>query len=53
MTTIEMLLESSCLQVQGDSNCTKADPAYGEGVAKALEAFLAGIISVESIPVTV
>ena len=24
------------------ANCTKADPAYGEGVAKALEAFLAG-----------
>jgi catalase len=23
------------------ANCTKADPAYGEGVAKALEAFLA------------
>ena len=23
------------------ANCTNADPAYGEGVAKALEAFLA------------
>ena len=25
------------------SNCTKADPAYGEGVAKALEAVLAEV----------
>jgi catalase len=24
------------------SNCSKADPAYGEGVAKALEVVLAG-----------